>query len=76
MSLEEEASVKNKKIRGLSMSNRNRLVAALCALVFSSATLADNVRGAWSPPFSWPLIAAHMILTPDGRILSYGTRRT
>ena len=55
------------------MSNRNRLAAALCALAFSSTTLADNVRGAWSPPFSWPLIAAHMILTPDGRILSYGT---
>ena len=55
------------------MSNRFRLTAAFCAFAFSSATLADNVRGAWSPPFNWPLIAAHMILTPDGRILSYGT---
>jgi hypothetical protein len=55
------------------MSNRFRLAAAFCAFAFSSATLADNVRGAWSPPFNWPLIAAHMILTPDGRILSYGT---
>ena len=73
MSLEEEASAKNKKIRGLSMSNRIRLAAALCAFAISSTTLADNVRGAWSPPFTWPLIAAHMILTPDGRILSYGT---
>ena len=55
------------------MSNRIRLAAAICAFAISSASLADNVRGAWSPPFSWPLIAAHMILTPDGRILSYGT---
>jgi large repetitive protein len=55
------------------MSNRFRLAAALCAFAFSSASLADNVRGAWSPPFNWPLIAAHMVLTPDGRILSYGT---
>ena len=55
------------------MANRIRLAAAICAFAFSSATLADNVRGAWSPPFNWPLIAAHMILTPDGRILSYGT---
>jgi YVTN family beta-propeller protein len=55
------------------MSNPNRFAAALCALAFSTATFADNVRGAWSPPFSWPLIAAHMVLTPDGRILSYGT---
>ena len=51
------------------MSNRFRLAAAFCAFAFSSATLADNVRGAWSPPFNWPLIAAHMILTPDGRHL-------
>ena len=28
------------------MSNRIRLAAAFCALAFSSATLADNVRGA------------------------------
>ena len=49
------------------MSNRIRLAAAFCAFAISSATLADNVRGAWSPPFSWPLIAAHMVLTPDGR---------
>ena len=73
MSLEEEASATNNKIRGLSMSNFLRLTTAICALAISSNSLADNVRGAWSPPFSWPLIAAHMILTPDGRILSYGT---
>ena len=55
------------------MSNRTRLAAAFCALAISSTALADNVRGAWSPPFTWPLIAAHMVLTPDGRVLSYGT---
>ena len=56
------------------MSNRPRLAAAaLCCAVISSNALADNVRGAWSPPFSWPLIAAHAVLTPDGRVLTYGT---
>ncbi len=55
------------------MSNRFRLLAALCVAVISSNALADNVRGAWSPPFSWPLIAAHSVLTPDGRVLTYGT---
>ena len=55
------------------MSIRNRLTAAFCFLAFVAAASADNVRGAWSPPFSWPLIAAHAVLTPDGRVLTYGT---
>jgi YVTN family beta-propeller protein len=55
------------------MSNRIRLAAAISAIAISSAAHSDNVRGAWSPPFSWPLIAAHAVLTPDGRVLSYGT---
>jgi len=55
------------------MSNRIRLVAAICAFAISSTTLADNVRGSWSAPFAWPLIAAHAVMTPDGRVLTYGT---
>ena len=47
--------------------------ATLGVLAISSVSFADNVRGTWSPPFSWPLIAAHAILTPDGRVLTYGT---
>ena len=73
MSLEEGAFTTNKKIRGLTMSIRTRLAAAICVFALSSGSLADNVRGAWSPPFSWPLIAAHAVLTPDGRVLTYGT---
>jgi YVTN family beta-propeller protein len=34
---------------------------------------ANNVQGAWSPVKSWPLIAVHAVLTPDGRVLTYGT---
>jgi hypothetical protein len=55
------------------MSIRNRLALTLGVLVISSAALADNVRGAWTAPFSWPLISAHAVLTPDGRVLTYGT---
>ena len=59
------------------MSYRIRLAAVIAhclgLLVISSAVHADNVRGAWSQPFNWPLIAAHAVLTPDGRVLSYGT---
>src|SRR6187402_729845 len=73
MSLEEEASKKELKDRGLAMSNRIRLAAAICAVAISSPSFADNVRGAWSAPFAWPLIAAHAVMTPDGRVLTYGT---
>ncbi|MGH8178406.1 MAG: PA14 domain-containing protein [Steroidobacter sp.] len=35
---------------------------------------ADNVRGAWDPQvYPWPLIPVHAVVTPDMRIMSYGT---
>ncbi len=34
------------------------------------------LKGAWSAVGSWPLIAVHMVLMPDGRVLSYGTDGT
>ncbi|HEX6638619.1 MAG TPA: putative Ig domain-containing protein [Steroidobacteraceae bacterium] len=55
------------------MSIRVRLLAALSIAFFSSVATADNIKGAWSAPFDWPLIAAHAVLTPDGRVLTYGT---
>ena len=55
------------------MSIRNRLALTLGVLAISSAAFADNARGAWTAPFSWPLISAHAVLTPDGRVLTYGT---
>ena len=33
----------------------------------------DPVRGTFSPVFDWPLIGIHAVLTPDGRVLTYGT---
>jgi len=47
-------------------------------LAFASimpASSANNVTGAWLSPTAdnWPLIALHAVLTPDGRVLSYGT---
>jgi len=48
-----------------------RIVLLLCVLAPSAH--ADNVVGAWSPPAPWPLIAIHSVLTPDGRVLTYGT---
>jgi YVTN family beta-propeller protein len=35
---------------------------------------ANNVTGAWDPQiYSWPLIPIHAVLTPDMRVMSYGT---
>ena len=30
-------------------------------------------KGVFGPAFNWPLIGLHSALTPDGRVLSYGT---
>ena len=32
-----------------------------------------NVGGQWSDVFDWPIIGLQATLTPDGKILTYGT---
>src|SRR5262245_58226987 len=54
------------------MSTPIRLVAVL-ALASTTAAHADDVSGSWSAVGDWPLIAIHAVLTPDQRVLSYGT---
>ena len=51
----------------------SRLLAAAALLLGTGAAWADNVRGAWSAVHSWPLIAVHAVMMPDGRVLTYGT---
>jgi YVTN family beta-propeller protein len=43
-----------------------------CALA-QTAAAQPQLDGLWSPVFDWPLIAVHAALTPDGRVLTYGT---
>jgi hypothetical protein len=38
----------------------------------SFLTAGADQSGAWSAPFSWPIVAVHMMLLPSGRILSIG----
>jgi hypothetical protein len=54
---------------------KRSLLVRLTLLLTALAPLAqaDNVVGAWSPPAPWPLIAIHAVVTPDGRVLTYGT---
>lgn len=32
-----------------------------------------HLKGVWSPVVDWPLITVHVVLLPDGRVLSYGS---
>jgi hypothetical protein len=56
-----------------------RVIAAFTVLGAYSLTinfaLADKINGAWLSPAddNWPLVAVHAILTPDGRVLTYGS---
>ena len=52
------------------------LALGISTLAVSPLALADNTDGAWSDVYDWPLIAIHAALTPDGRVLSYGTDGT
>jgi hypothetical protein len=55
----------------------NRAARALCVtlvLLASPLVRANNVVGAWDPTlYSWPLIPVHAALTPDMRVMTYGT---
>lgn len=49
-------------------------IAAACACAFAAPAAAQpHLDGVWSPVVSWPLISVHAALTPDGRVLTYGT---
>jgi hypothetical protein len=34
-----------------------------------------QTRGVFGPPVTWPLIAIHAVLLPDGRVMSYGSNQ-
>ena len=47
-------------------------IAAACAFALPVAAQ-PQLDGVWSQVYNWPLIAVHAALTPDGRVLTYGT---
>ena len=49
-------------------------IVAICLTALPAG--ANNTVGAWSTVRSWPLIAVHAVLMPDGRVLTYGTSAT
>ena len=44
--------------------------AAAAAAPVGAAAPADD--GAWTTPFSWPIVAVHLHLLPNGQVLSFG----
>jgi PKD repeat protein len=47
------------------------------AISSSVAALGDPSEGGeWSAPFPWPIVAVHLSLLPDGRVLSFGSAGT
>ena len=46
--------------------------------VFAGTAGANSVSGAWLSPVgdNWPLVAVHAALTPDGRVLTFGSNST
>ncbi len=52
------------------------LLMACVALGFAAAGRADNGVGGWLSPTGnfWPMIPLHATLTPDGRVITYGSQ--
>ena len=46
------------------------------AVLPPSTVLPPDARtmGFWSPLVNWPLVSVHMLLMPDGRVMSYGSK--
>jgi hypothetical protein len=45
---------------------------AACPLPSPSPPQPQATVGEWSAPFAWPVVAVHVQLLPDGRVLSWG----
>jgi hypothetical protein len=70
---------KQRVARTTTKRSRNKIVQILAAtagtVLVAFAAHADPQRGAWLSPAAdnWPLIPLHAVLTPDGRVLTYGS---
>ena len=57
------------------------LTSLLCSIASTALQAADesptypHEHGRWSPLVDWPLIAIHAVMTPEGKIFSFGTNK-
>ena len=49
------------------------LLAGNAAAPIGPIPLDAHLKGMWSPVASWPVVAIHAVLLPEGRVLTYGT---
>src|SRR5262245_29807602 len=56
------------------LSGSNWVLGLVAAGSIGLANAAPNETGVWSNVIPWPLIPVHMVLMPDGRVLSFGTK--
>lgn len=49
------------------------LVCGTLSTMSAGAALDTYIKGSFGPAVSWPLIPLHVVLLPDGRVMSYGT---
>ena len=70
-----ETDARSARLRGRSLVSSLGLVLLSVVRLLPTAEAADNVVGGWHSPKknNWPLIPIHAALTPDGRVLTYGT---
>ncbi|MDM3870098.1 DUF1929 domain-containing protein [Porticoccus sp. W117] len=54
---------------------RSALAAAI-GLSSVTGVFANDTQGAWGDVFDWNLIPIHSVLTPDGRVMTFGTHNT
>lgn len=59
----------------LAARTRSALGAAAAELVARIGGSRAHVEGAFGSPATWPIVAAHNVLLPDGRVLGYGPLR-
>ena len=50
-----------------------RDLVAICSPGASKVPTFQSTSGQWSSVFDWPIIGIHCVLTPDNKILTYGT---
>ena len=50
----------------------NIAASVMLAATFSGVHAAPDTEGQWSQQYDWPMIAIHAVLTPQGKILTWG----
>jgi len=56
----------------LAVRENERMACAPATGDLTLASAASNTVGSWSAPFSWPIVAVHLHLLKNGRVLAWG----